>query len=75
VGCLVNAGIADNPTMELLDAHIASNLSELQKTWIGVTAHEIGHLLGAPEVKKNNQKLFQAAKKKNCCMNKLSRNL
>jgi hypothetical protein len=53
---LVNAGIADNPTMELLDDHIARNLSTLQKSWIGVTAHEIGHLLGAPEVKEQRIK-------------------
>ena len=36
--------------MELVDAHLARNITGHQKTWIGVTAHEVGHLLGAAEV-------------------------
>ena len=43
-------GKIDTPTPELVDEFLALNMSGHQKRWIGVTAHEIGHLMGAPEV-------------------------
>jgi hypothetical protein len=48
--CAVKAGVENNPTPQLVEKLIQRNLTGHQKSWIGVTAHEIGHLLGAGEV-------------------------
>ena len=42
-------GILENPTMELMDEVYAFNKT-FKMTNMAVVAHEIGHLLGAPEV-------------------------
>jgi hypothetical protein len=42
--------VENNPTPQLVEKLIQRNLTGHQKSWIGVTAHEIGHLLGAGEV-------------------------
>ena len=46
----VKRHVEEKPTPELLMELVDRNLSYHQQTFIGVVAHEIGHLLGAPEV-------------------------
>jgi hypothetical protein len=53
------AGKEDSPTPEMLDKFIEGNLTRYRKTWIGVTAHEIGHLLGASEVRIDRKQQMQ----------------
>lgn len=39
-----------NPTPEMVNKYIAKNITYHHKNWIGVVAHEMGHLLGAEDV-------------------------
>ena len=48
----------DNPTMELMDEVFASK-KIFKMSCMGVVAHEIGHLLGAPEVSLRIKKFFK----------------
>ena len=47
---IVKSGHETTPTPDMLEKFMARNLTGHQKSWIGVVAHEIGHLLGAGEV-------------------------
>ena len=40
-----------NPTPEMVNKYIAKNITYHHKNWIGVVAHEMGHLLGAEDVR------------------------
>jgi hypothetical protein len=49
--CLVDRHMDESPTLELLEEVYKRNLSMRQQAAMGVVAHEVGHLLGAPEVR------------------------
>jgi hypothetical protein len=48
--CSVKLGKSRSPTPAMVEKVINSNLTAYQKEWMGIVAHEIGHLLGAGEV-------------------------
>ncbi len=50
LNCLVKLGKPRSPTPAMVEKVINSNLTAYQKEWMGIVAHEIGHLLGAGEV-------------------------
>ena len=46
-------GKLHEPTPELVDEFLEKNISAHQRVWIGTSAHELGHMFGAIEVKEN----------------------